>query len=140
MVQALGGSVIYDPECMEVGAFQLALSADGRADELFGCLPGTFMAQLGHKDRAERLPRGVLNLAASARAPYQALRIPGKPIWATQFHPELTVEDNLLRFERYRTVYAGLYAPDELQALIDGFVPSPETEELIPRFLEVVFG
>lgn len=140
LVQALGGRVAYSPECMEVGAFELALSADGRADELFGYLPDRFMAQLGHKDRASRLPRGVINLAASERAPYQALRIAGKPIWATQFHPELTAADNLLRFERYRDAYAGLYNPQELQALIDGFVPSPETEELIPRFLELVFG
>ena len=98
------------------------------------------MAQLGHKDRASRLPPGVLNLASSARAPFQALRIPGKPIWATQFHPELTVEDNLLRFSRYRHVYAKLYSPAELQSLIDGFRPSPEAEKLIPRFLKMVFN
>lgn len=140
LVQALGGTIIYDPAGMEVGAFQLTLSAAGRADELFGYLPDTFMAQLGHKDRATRLPGGVLNLAASARAPFQALRIPGKPIWATQFHPELTVEDNLLRFSRYKDVYADLYSPQELQALVDGFVASPETEALIPRFLQTVFG
>ncbi len=140
MVQALGGQIAYAPECMEVGAFELAPSADGRADELFGYLPDTFMAQLGHKDRATRLPRGVLNLAASERAPFQALRIPGKPIWATQFHPELTVDDNLLRFGRYKHVYAELYEPPQLKALLDGFLPSPETEELIPRFLETVFG
>jgi GMP synthase (glutamine-hydrolysing) len=140
LVQALGGRIIYDPGCMEVGAFELSPSADGRNDELFSYLPDTFMAQLGHKDRAERLPRGVLNLAASERAPYQALRIPGKPIWATQFHPELTVEDNLLRFSRYKHVYAELYSSAELKSLIDGFLPSPETEELIPRFLKIVFG
>lgn len=140
IVQALGGQIIHDPGCTEVGAFELTPSADGRADELFGYLPETYMAQLGHKDRADRLPRGVLNLASSARAPYQALRIPAKPIWATQFHPELTVEDNLLRFLRYKDVYAKLYSPPELKALVDGFRPSPETEELIPRFLDTVFG
>ena len=139
MVQALGGQIVHDPDCTEVGAFELTPSAHGRADELFGYLPDSFMAQLGHKDRASRLPAGVLNLAASAKAPYQALRIPGKPIWATQFHPELTVEDNLLRFSRYKDVYARLYDPQELKALVDGFLPSPETEELIPRFISTVF-
>jgi GMP synthase (glutamine-hydrolysing) len=140
LVEALDGEISYSPECMEVGAFELTISENGRADELFGYLPDTFMAQLGHKDRAARLPRGVLNLASSERAPYQALRIPGKPIWATQFHPELSVEDNLLRFSRYKQVYAELYSPPELKALVDGFVPSPETEELIPRFLQLVFN
>jgi GMP synthase (glutamine-hydrolysing) len=140
IVQALGGQIIHDPGCTEVGAFELTPTVDGRVDELFGYLPDKFMAQEGHKDRASRLPRGVLNLASSARAPYQALRIPGKPIWATQFHPELTVEDNLLRFSRYKDVYAKMYSPQELKALLDGFRPSPETEELIPRFLDVVFA
>jgi GMP synthase (glutamine-hydrolysing) len=140
LVQAMGGKIIHDPGCTEVGAFELTLSTHGRGDELFGYLPDTFMAQLGHKDRASCLPRGVFNLASSARAPYQALRVPGKPIWATQFHPELTVEDNLLRFSRYKHVYANLYSPLELQALVDGFRPSLEVEELIPRFLELVFG
>jgi GMP synthase (glutamine-hydrolysing) len=140
IVQALGGRIIHDPGCTEVGAFELTPTADGRADELFGYLPETFMAQEGHKDRADRLPRGMLNLASSARAPYQALRVPGKPIWATQFHPELTVEDNLLRFSRYKDVYAKLYSQQELKALLDGFRPSPETEELIPRFLDLVFA
>lgn len=140
LVQALGGKIVYAPDCMEVGAFELTPTVDGRADELFGYLPDTFMAQEGHKDRAVRLPRGTLNLAASERAPYQALRIAGKPIWATQFHPELTVEDNLQRFARYQDVYAKLYGPEELQALVSGFLPSPETEELIPRFLKTVFG
>ena len=139
MVQALGGQIVHDPDCTEVGAFELTPSAHGRADELFGYMPDSFKAQLGHKDRASRLPAGVLNLAASAKAPYQALRIPGKPIWATQFHPELTVEDNLLRFSRYKDVYARLYDPQELKALVDGFLPSPETEELIPRFISTVF-
>ncbi len=140
LVQALGGQIAYAPDCMEVGAFELTPTADGRADELFGYLPGSFMAQEGHKDRAVRLPRGAINLAASERAPFQALRIAGKPIWATQFHPELTVEDNLQRFARYQDVYAKLYGPEELQALIAGFQPSPETEALIPRFLTIVFG
>ncbi|MFN2122149.1 MAG: type 1 glutamine amidotransferase [Candidatus Promineifilaceae bacterium] len=140
LVQALGGQVIHDPKCTEVGAFELTLSEYGRDDELFGYLPDAFLAQLGHKDRASRLPRGTLNLAFSTKAPYQALRVSGKPIWATQFHPELTVEDNLLRFSRYKHVYASLYSPPELQALIDGFRPSPDAEELIPRFLETVFG
>ena len=140
MVQALGGQVIYDPACMEVGTYELTLDENGRADDLFSHLPDTFLAQLGHKDRAARLPDGVINLAASANAPYQALRIPGKPIWATQFHPELTGADNLLRFHRYQNEYAAVYGPEEVQAALERFQESPETEELIRVFLDIVFG
>lgn len=54
MVQALGGEIVYDPDHMEVGTYNLNLTADGGADELFGELPATFRAQLGRKDRATR--------------------------------------------------------------------------------------
>jgi len=140
LVSALGGEVIYDPDNMEVGTYELALSGDGLLDELFSTLSTTFLAQQGHKDRAKVLPASVINLASSANAPYQALRIPGKPIWATQFHPELTGEDNLLRFHRYTAEYAAIYGPEELKAVLDRFTASPETDDLIARFLKTVFG
>jgi GMP synthase (glutamine-hydrolysing) len=140
LVEALGGQVIYDPDCMEVGTYEMALTEDGRADELFNYLPGSFNAQLGHKDRAKFLPPGVLNLASSRNAPYQALRIPGKPIWATQFHPEMTGDENRIRFDRYADEYAAVYSPAELTAVLDRFASSPEADELIPRFLQTVFG
>jgi len=140
LVTALGGAIIYDPAHMEVGTYELSLSDAGQKDPLFNYLPPTFMAQLGHKDRATRLPAGVLNLASSALAPYQAFRIPGKPIWASQFHPELTGKENLLRFHRYTAEYAAIYGPEELEAVLDRFCDSPETDELIGRFLQTVFG
>jgi GMP synthase (glutamine-hydrolysing) len=140
MVSALGGRVIYDPDCMEVGTYELFLTENGRADELFSFLPASFKAQLGHKDRADLLPASVLNLASSYNAPYQALRIPGKPIWATQFHPEMTGAENRIRFDRYADEYAAVYSPAELTAVLDRFADSPEADELIPRFLETVFG
>lgn len=140
LVSALGGEIIYDPEHMEVGTYELTLSELGAEDMLFNYLPPTFQAQLGHKDRATRLPGGVINLAASANAPYQALRFPGKPIWATQFHPELTGAENLLRFHRYTAEYAAIYGPAELKSVLDRFTESPETDELIARFLNTVFN
>jgi GMP synthase (glutamine-hydrolysing) len=140
LVEALGGQVIYDPDCMEVGTYEMVLTEDGRADELFNYLPDSFNAQMGHKDRAKFLPPGVLNLASSHNAPYQALRIPGKPIWATQFHPEMTGEENRIRFDRYANEYAAIYSPAELTAVLDRFTGSPEADQLIPRFLQTVFG
>ncbi len=138
LVQALGGNIIPDPENAEVGAFRLYLTPEAREDELFGILPQTFMAQLGHKERAQRMPPGVISLAYSDRVAHEALRVPGKPIWATQFHPELTVEDNLLRFKRYLDIYAKLFTPEEIEATLARFQPSPETEKLLPRFLELI--
>lgn len=139
MVRALGGEVAYKPEFMEVGTYQLSLSDAGASDDLFSLMPPSFPAQLGHKDRAESLPENVVNLALSENAAYQALRVPDKPIWATQFHPELSGADNLERFHIYMKGYAEMMNPEELQVTLDRFGESPETEDLVPRFLELVF-
>jgi len=140
MVAALGGEIINDPERLEVGSFDLTLTDVGRADPLFGQLPTTFIAQLGHKDRATRHPDGVPNLAGSALSPFQALRIPGRPVWASQFHPELRHTDNIWRYERYLEIYGEHHDEDERRAVIDAHRPSPEASGLIRRFVELVFG
>jgi GMP synthase (glutamine-hydrolysing) len=140
LVEAMGGRVVYDAANMEVGTFELSLTAAGRQDELFGALPATFRAQLGHKDRAEALPPGTLNLASSDNARLQAFRVPGKPIWATQFHPELTREENLKRFNRYLDGYASLMSQEEIRETMARFDHSPEANELLARFLRIVFG
>lgn len=140
LVEALGGSIVYDPEVMEVGTHELELTEEGRQDELIGTLPSRFRAQMGHKDRAERLPEGIPNLASSRQSPFQAFRIPGAPIWATQFHPELDWQTNKGRLLRYAEGYSSHMAPDEFQATLRSFRPSPESNRLLVRFLRLVFG
>jgi GMP synthase (glutamine-hydrolysing) len=140
LVEALGGKIVHDPERTEVGTYEVRLTDHARADPLFGHLPDRFMAQMGRKDRADRLPDGVLHLAASERCPYHAMRIDDAPIWATQFHPELDRDDNLERFRRYMDGYAATMSPEEREAALLDFAESPESETLLPRFLELVFG
>ena len=140
LVAALGGDVTYDPESMEVGTYRLTVSEEGRRDPLMERMPESFEAQMGRKDRALRLPDGVVNLASSALNPYQALRVPGKPIWATQFHPELDLETNLERYYRYLEGYAELLSAEEQQLALENFRESPHTEALLPGFLELVFS
>ena len=140
LVAALDGQISYDEKNMEVGTYELALTAAGREDELFGRLPDRFFAQLGHKDRVEQVPPSALNLAISENSPCQSIRIPKKPIWATQFHPELSVEENLRRFRQYIDGYAGLLDEDELEETLARFRESPETDLLVPGFLDLVFG
>lgn len=140
LVKALGGEIEYAPEHTEVGTYPVTLTEAGRTDALFGILPLTFRAQLGRKDRAARLPKGVVHLAASDNAPYQAMRVPGQPIWATQFHPELTRETNLERFRRYMNGYATALSTAAIQEMFDRFDHSPEANQLIGRFVQTVFG
>lgn len=136
MVRALGGEVIHDEPNAEIGTLPLQLTPEGAADPLFGALPPSFNAQLGHKDRAQVMPAGVVNLAASERVPYQALRVPGKPVYATQFHPESTHETNRARFARYLADYGPVYGEERSQRLLwEGFQPSPESSSLLDRFV-----
>jgi GMP synthase (glutamine-hydrolysing) len=134
LVAALGGRVEHDEERGEVGSFEIELSPDGRTDELFGRLPDRFTVQMGHLDRATELPAGVLNLALSDRCPFQALRVDGARVWASQFHPELDQEANLHRYRAYIDRY------DPAGEGQDGYSssPSPEASSLLPEFLRLI--
>ena len=141
LVAALGGEIIHDPGRTEVGTYELTLTTEGNQDELLGRLPPKFAAQMGRKDRAAELPPGVVHLATSELNPNQALRIPGQPIWTTQFHPELDEETNRGRFLRYMSGYAAHMTPRQQKEALDSrFGPSPETDKLLPAFLKLVFG
>jgi len=138
IVHALGGRVEADHQRAEVGSFTVRLTDAGRSDQLFGGLPREFTAQLGHKDRAVAMPPAVPNLASSERSPLQALRIPGAPIWATQFHPELDERTNRDRYE----AYIERYDPQRLGEGASAFtaLPSREASTLLPAFLRLVGG
>jgi GMP synthase (glutamine-hydrolysing) len=141
LVVGLGGEVIPDEPNAEVGTYRLKRTQRGAADPLFSSLPDSFLAQLGHKDRAAALPTGLDCLAESQLAPFQALRVQGRPVYATQFHPELTYLDNRLRFERYMDEYGRLFGKEEAQRKLDAHEPSPEANELLSMFAKrFVFG
>ena len=136
MVLSLGGEVVKDVDNAEVGTYELWTTEEAGRDEIFGDLPGLFLAQLGHQDRASRLPDVVKNVAYSERTPYQAFYIPGKPIYATQFHPELTYEDNRMRFARYMAIYGKLFGEEEAQKRMDSHRPSLDSNLLLKNFKE----
>ena len=140
LVEALGGEIVHDPKNTEVGTFELELTENGRRDPLIGILPETFLAQLGRKDRASRLPERCSCLARSRQIPYQAFRVPDTPVWAFQFHPELDKGDNLQRFNRYWEGYAPHMSQEEREQTLSRFRESPETEKLLSRFTALVFG
>ncbi len=133
LVQAGGGSLVRDPANAEVGTFEIHLTEAGQEDHLFGGLPPAFQAQLGHKDRAERLPKGTVHLASSVNVAYQALRIEGTPVVATQFHPELDREANAYRYRQYAASYEGS-AASEVAAVLARMDESPEATTLLKRW------
>ncbi len=142
MAEALGGKVVTDLARAEVGTHRVRLTAAGRDDPVFGPLARageTFAAQMGHQDIVDRLPPDAVSLASSDRSPSQAYRFAGKPIYCTQFHPELTLEtllDRLRTYPQYVQTIAGL-PYDEFVATC---TESVETQDLLPRFVQAVIA
>ena len=138
---ALGGTVVHDGDNAEVGTFWLETTPAAADDPVFCTLPERFLAQEGHKDRASVLPAGVTNFARSERCPYQGFRVNGQPVYATQFHPELTGPAQSRRFRRYWDHYAHFFGEEEALRILHGFADSPEASALMSVFVdEVLLG
>lgn len=131
----LGGSLVHDEERQELGSYLVETTAAGREDPLLEGLPDAFTVQLGHHDRVDRLPPGMEELARSELCPHQLIRLQGKPVYGSQFHPELRREDFLARLAVYRREYAP--GAEAMRRVEEGLRPSPEASGLLRRFLEL---
>jgi GMP synthase (glutamine-hydrolysing) len=139
MARALGGRCIYDPQHAELGTVELQLTAAGQADPLFSTLPPTFTGQAGHEDHVTDLPPDAILLASSARVRNQAFRFADKPIYCTQFHPELNRDDLRERARAYPE-YVQRIAAMSHEDFIATCRDTPEANLLLQRFVELVFG
>jgi GMP synthase (glutamine-hydrolysing) len=138
MAKAMGGEVVTDLARAELGTIGVRLTEAGRRDPVFGPLPATFLAQMGHQDIVVRLPDDALRLAATDLVENQAFRFAGKPIYCTQFHPELNRKELIERVHAYPQ-YIERIAGITLQQFIDGSRDTPESEALLRRFIHHVF-
>lgn len=101
LARAAGGRVIHDLEHAELGTSLVTLTEAGMLDPIFSHLPESFEAYMGHEDRVIELPPGTTLLASTERVAQQAFRFDGRPIYCTQFHPELTLPTLVSRVEAY---------------------------------------
>ena len=132
----LDGGVVDRTYAEPIGPMTIDLTEEGRADQLFGVLPDSFTALLGHKEALSRLPDGAVRLASSATCPVQAFRI-GRNVYATQFHPELDLDGIITRTEVYR--HFGYFEPHEADEVVDRSRDAVITEppRILARFVEL---
>ena len=137
MAQALGGTVITDRNRAEVGTAWVELTHEGEADPVFGPLGKRFRVPIGHEDVVTEIPKSASLLASSDLVKNQAFVFMDKPIYATQFHPELNRADLVARLTKYRE-YLPLTGHKSIKEFEDNTPETPESESILPRFLREV--
>lgn len=138
LARALGGEVCKDLQRAEVGTHRLQLTADGAGDPIFGPLGGEFHGQMGHEDIVVQLPEGAVLLASSNSVQNQAYCFRDRPVYCTQFHPELNRAELLQRVQAYPE-YVERIARMTLGEFCETVRETPETEALLRRFVRMVF-
>ncbi|NNE09374.1 MAG: hypothetical protein HKN20_12505 [Gemmatimonadetes bacterium] len=136
LIEGLGGAIGRIEDRLELGTYSMMLTEEGAADPVFGHLPGMFDAQMGHHDWVLEMPpdNSVVVVAGSESAPCHAIRVGNAPIYATQFHPELTEGELGYRLRIYDANYTEANA--DVDAIIAAFRPTPECLTLLSRFVE----
>jgi GMP synthase (glutamine-hydrolysing) len=137
LARALGGRVEKDRQRAEVGTHRLRLTDAGKNDPLFASLPDPFAAQMGHEDHVIALPPGAVLLASSPRVQNQAYTFADRPIYATQFHTELTADDLVLRLRQYPE-YVELVTGGSFEEFRKQIYNTPECAALLARFASMV--
>ncbi len=95
-----------------ISSVPVTLTEQGCADALFGHLPSTFDAVVGHKEAVAQLPSAAVHLASSPTCSVQAFRVKTN-LYATQFHPEADADGVCLRIDTY--THHGYFAPGEAE-------------------------
>ncbi len=105
LADVLDGKVEKDEERAETGSYKITKNTLAQHCPIFENLPNSFYAQLGHKDHITKLPSGMVNVASSVLSEHQAFTVPGKPVYAFTYHPELDEEAVLYRLDHYAEMY-----------------------------------
>jgi GMP synthase (glutamine-hydrolysing) len=134
MARAMGGECVNDVPNAEVGTIEVQLTDVGRSDPVFSILPRQFAVQAGHEDHVVQLPSDAHLLASSTRVKEQAFCFIGRPIYCTQFHPELDRASMLERVIAYPE-YIARIARISFDEFVENVRETPEANSLLRRFV-----
>jgi GMP synthase (glutamine-hydrolysing) len=67
-----------------------ASKVSGHVDKLFEGLEDNMRVWMSHGDKLAKLPEGFHTIATTANSEYAAIGHESKPVYAIQFHPEVT--------------------------------------------------
>ena len=127
----------------EIGILDVDLTAEGKADPVFGALPHRVKALQWHSVRVAQAPEGATILAKSDICPIQAMRV-GNNAYSMQYHVELEPDTipNWGCIPAYERALAASRGPGALTALakeaeplMDGFIANART--LYRKFMDV---
>lgn len=131
-----GAEIKQVEECREVGTFTITKTDAAKDDPIFSQLPTQFKGMLGHKETPINMPSHIKILASSERVLPQAIRIQGKDVWSTMFHPELTLSrmaERLYMFPNYAE------DPSQLEKTLALFEDTPDAGKVLVAFVEYAF-
>ena len=134
MAKAMGGEVINDLQLAELGTTKLKLTKEGKKDPIFKHLPDTFFCQMGHEDIVIKKPKNSTILASSKKIKIEAFCFNNKPIYCTQFHPELRVKDLKYRMKTYPNYIKKILGISTQEFLDTKCFEAKESENLLSKF------
>lgn len=122
-----------------VGAVELDITDEGRADPLLADMPAQIRVLTGHKEACESLPGEAVLLATNAQCPVQMFRIK-QNIYATQFHPEGDPEGFGVRIDVYK--HHGYFPPETAEHLKEAVAheETPDAHRILQRFVQRYSG
>ena len=129
-----GGNVEFDEDNFEFGTFDIHLTEAGKNDPIFSCFPNTFDVQQAHQDQVKTLPSVCELMATNTASPVQSFKVKGKPIYTSQFHPEMSGTDMRERMLVYKAYYP-FKSEEEFQEAFDGINESEHGPGLLMRFM-----
>lgn len=126
----LGSQIINDKKQQETGSFVVYLNNAGKSSPLFKNLPQKFIAQLGHKDSIEKLPKNAILLAKSKKCSVESFQYKNN-IYGVQFHPELTIKDVVFKLK----LYPGYSQKKKIENIAKKLKPSPYATKILKNFI-----